>query len=82
MSLDKPAEFWKGRTPDLKAVQGELVGDLNKRMEELLVDPDPAAVRMTEQGIREDFITRLDEHLGMRGQSDCVGLNASGFCRE
>jgi hypothetical protein len=45
-SLDKPLEFWKSRTWDLKTVQDELLGDINRQIEELLVTPESAVARM------------------------------------
>ena len=36
-NVDKPTDFWKGKSWDLNTVQNELVGDLGRQMEELWV---------------------------------------------
>jgi len=80
--VDKPLEFWKGKTWDLKAVQDELVGDLNRQVEEILVAPDATVARMIDQGTVEDFLARIEDHMGMKAQPDSLRLNPSGFCRD
>jgi hypothetical protein len=81
-SLDKPLEFWGSRTWDLKSVQDELLGDINRQIEELLVAPESAVARMMEQGTVEDFLARIEEQIGMKIQAENLRSNPAGFCRD
>ncbi|MBW1699236.1 MAG: PglZ domain-containing protein [Deltaproteobacteria bacterium] len=80
-NLDKPVEFWKGKSWDLNTVQSELVGDLGRQMEELLVDPQATITRLVENGVLKDFINRLESHLGGEWSDDEVMANPAGFSR-
>jgi len=50
-NLDKPIEFWEGKSWDLNKVQDELVGDLGRQMEELLVAPEATIARLQDRGL-------------------------------
>jgi len=81
-NLDKPVEFWKGKSWDLNTVQNELVGDLGRQMEELLVAPEATVERLNQGGILEDFLSRLESFLGGTWDSQAVVTHPEGFCRE
>ena len=63
-NLDKPIEFWEGKSWDLNKVRNELVGDLGRQTEELLVDPEATVTLLQERGVLDDFLARLESYLG------------------
>ncbi len=81
-NLDKPIEFWKGRSWDLNTVQNELVGDLGRQMEELLVAPEATVERLDQDSILEDFLSRLKNFLGGTWDSQSVISHPAGFSQD
>ena len=81
-NLDKPIEFWEGKSWDLNKVQNELVGDLRRQTEELLVAPEATITRLQDRGVLNDFLARLEGYFGVRWNSDGVIANPSGFSRD
>ena len=80
-NLDKPIEFWEGKSWDLNKVRNELVGDLGRQTEELLVDPEATVTLLQERGVLDDFLARLESYLGKTWNSDSVIANPAGFSR-
>lgn len=77
--LDKPPEFWLEKTWDLDTVQTVLIGDLNRAMEKLLLEPEDTTTRLNENENLSDFLAQLEARLGGTWKTDDVVKTPEDF---
>ena len=80
-NLDKPVEFWGSKSWDLDTVQSELIGDLGRQLEELLVNPEITLMRLKDTEVLGDFISQLNTVLGGSWDSEVALANPVEFSR-